>query len=175
MDKIIVGIDPQPSLLAVHVREGFRTHQWFVINFRKKSSFNPVQKWQEYIATNCVDMINKLYKDFNDRKDKILVVIEQQRGRVNALIEHSLLMACMQLNISRLVVHPNTWKKSVKLNSGPGNKTNKQTSVQLVEKETGKSLGEGRVHDKADAYCISKCGLLLALGISNEDLTQRQR
>jgi hypothetical protein len=144
---IIVGLDPQPSLLAWHVRQDEKTLSLDLYRFKKKACFKNAQEWQEYIYTQCKYILKTLHEMYTLNH----VIIEQQRGRVNSNIEMALLAVCIELQISRKIVHPTYWKKISNIKCQGSNYKNKMESVKAL----GFPLGEGRVHDLADAYWIS--------------------
>lgn len=166
-----IGIDPQPSLIAVHIYDILRdrTIKWFVLMLQKKTRKNTAQEWQEYICKQsdvllnyCIDTIIS-YNGGNCLKH-ILVVVEQQRGRVNSIIEQSILASCVKNDVARQILHPLTWKKKVGINCMGSNKENKKLVENLVSpilkkycKETGMNIcSTCRIHDMCDAYLISK-------------------
>jgi hypothetical protein len=148
---MIVGIDPQPSLIAWHVRDEHRTVELNSVQLRKKACFKNAQDWQEYIYIEC----SRLIQHLSTRYKLGLVIIEQQRGRVNSNIEMALLVVCIQRDIPRKIVHPLQWKKAVGLPPEGDHLLNKKISLEAA-KARGVPLGDkGRVHDLADAYWIS--------------------
>lgn len=163
-----IGIDPQPTCLGICVKSNRDDIpvKWFVDYFKRKSLFKKSSEWQKYLYLKCTDVINRLVyeltsKDFN-------LVIEQQRGRVNSIIENTLCcVGCRIIGCDNVyIVHPNTWKKVLvydKDHIANGHYSNKKSSIRLVQKnddlkaiiETRK-LNVLRLADMCDAYWICK-------------------
>lgn len=128
---LILGIDPQPKLLALClINEKLEVKEWYTIPFKKKNTLS-AQLWQEHVWGECFNAIQSLKNVYNIN----LIAIEQQRGRVNSLIESALLGCSMYLQIKRIIYHPKTWKKLIQFKCDPGHKNNKIESVKLVEKK----------------------------------------
>lgn len=152
--KIIVfGIDPQPTLLSVNGTMNEKIIYWKNHYLKKKNTFRNAHEWQEYIWTECYNVISSLSRFKPD-----LIVVEQQRGRVNSIIEQSIIGCCLSKNIKVTTVHPLTWKKNSLVKHGKGNAKNKFESLKKLESlnieipEEYKHLE--RKHDLADAYFI---------------------
>lgn len=204
----IIGIDPQPKLLAyclIFFRQtekdsyhrvgnqlvNFEIVEWNNLYLRKKERFKTAFDWQLYILNECHLFSTKLIKKINThfegvhywtpadklRGYNVLFAVEQQRGRVNSIIEQSLL-AAMSFedhsksfyfnNKSLYSLHPTTWKKAVKFQNQGTNKKNKDFSVTeispcLTEYRSRVNIstkpGE-RIHDLCDAFLIAKGTLL---------------
>lgn len=158
--RLYVGLDPQPALLACHaIDEKENIILWEPIYFAKKSSFKTVQDWQEYMVNTCHEFFNKLQVSYSNNYE-IVVGIEQQRGRVNSMIEQTLLMLCMILKMKRVVLHPRTWKSAILFKSGKGNYANKEAAIRecndIIEKKYPHFLEASRLHDLCDARLISR-------------------
>lgn len=93
------------------------------------------------------------------------VGIEQQKGRVNTIIEQALLDTCLFLKIPVRILHPTTWKKQTQIPCMGSNKQNKEVCVQLTRKHMVEFFGESKVqemettdekrtHDYCDAFRI---------------------
>jgi len=157
-EKIYMGIDPQPSEIDVHIRNSKgETLYWCQHYLEVKSSFSRAQDWQEYIWRQC----NLLFETCLSKVKRIDVCgFEQQRGRINSMIEQSLLGCCMIKNIKRVILHPLTWKKLVGLKPQGSNAKNKKHVTMLLANELVKHNPHWkdltRVHDLCDAWFISK-------------------
>lgn len=167
--RVIVGIDPQPRLLAVHVRckdqnGHLNTFDWFKHYLQKKSRFDNAQAWQEYIYQESYKVLNEVKMNVSAKLKKVptLVVVEQQKGRVNSIVEQSLLVACKVLLLPCLILHPTTWKKRSNVPCMHDHRKNKLAVEELVLPylfEYRKSnVKEDRDHDLCDAFKISEAG-----------------
>lgn len=164
-----VGIDPQQSLLAIHVNSDEEEDVfWYQHVFKKKasSSFKTAESWELYIGKEIEGVVEQL--DANIRKlpgfspaSRIYSGVEQQRGRVNSIIEAMLISCGQSKGWHMCIPHPLTWKKSVGMKCIPGNKSNKNESVNMVGPDLMAYLKKnnlknpGRIHDLCDAKCIS--------------------
>jgi hypothetical protein len=166
---MILGIDPQPTVLGFHLRDAKGdTKDWKALFLKKKSSFKGAQAWQEYVYAICQDTIENYSVDHKIS----LVVIEQQRGRVNSIIEQSLLISCIAVGLPARTLHPVKWKKLVGLSLKGSNAKNKKESCDKIADQlkshfmrTGEML-PNRIHDLCDAFYISLAGYHL----SQEDM-----
>ncbi len=167
--RVIVGIDPQPRLLAVHVRckdcnGNLDTFDWFKLYLQKKCRFENAQAWQEYIYQESHKMLSEVKMNVMAKLKKplTLVVVEQQKGRVNSIVEQSLLVACKVLALPCLILHPTTWKKRTNVPCMQDHRKNKLAVEQLVLPtlfEYRKSnVKEDRDHDLCDAFKLSEAG-----------------
>ncbi len=165
--KVIVGIDPQPRLLAVHVRVkdgNLDTFNWFKHYLQKKSRFDNAQAWQEYIYQESYSVLKQVKMDVTAKlkRPMSLVVVEQQKGRVNSIVEQSLLVACKVLELPCLILHPTTWKKRSNIPCMGDNKKNKLAVEKVVLpylfRYRNSEIKEDRDHDLCDAFKISEAG-----------------
>jgi hypothetical protein len=167
---IVLGFDPQPGLLAYHVAEykynnplSEKTLIWQREILMKKACFDNAQQWQEYIWKICTGLFDKIERELS-MKSINLVAIEQQRGRVNSLIEQSLLGCCMIRNLPRVIFHPATWKNLTGIPSLGSNAENKKYVKQLFEKDLQKfKFTDKRTHDLCDAKLISKAAYIFSI------------
>ena len=172
---MIVGIDPQPRLLAFHVRNSLNiTLAWFKHYLQKKSRFNNAQEWQEYLYDQCIMVLKeKIPQVCHTQQLPSLVVCEQQKGRVNSIIEQSILAACRSLGIKLLILHPTSWKKATGVPCLKDYRKNKQVVEQMVGpklqqwfkdnniNKDKEDEDKNRLHDLCDAEKISEAGLLI--------------
>lgn len=188
----IVGIDPQPTLLAVHVRDNFdATIAWFKHYFQKKCRFDNAQKWQEHIYDETSNVLQQKIPLIIKAKFSYLslqqcvpryVAVEQQKGRVNSIIEQTVLCLCKHAKIEVLILHPMTWKKHTNIPKTGNNKKNKEAVEKIVKPklqeyiQTSTDLHDTeqlnivdwdktkeRLHDLCDADKISEaCRILTA-------------
>lgn len=178
---VVVGIDPQTKLFAVHIRQGQETVAWFRVFLKKKSRFDNAQAWQQYIwqeSINLLDMVQQRLVHYLQSKDPpALVVIEQQKGRLQSIIEQCLLVACMVRKWPAKIMHSMTWKKRTGIKCKKSNRLNKEESEKMVlpilidwsKKQPDRSItfglpetrtDEGRLHDLCEAFLLSKAGLV---------------
>lgn len=165
-----LGIDPQISLLAIHCSNDYLDDVfWFQQILKKKvsSGFKNAEDWELYLANEInqfVDNVDNSIKSREDHTEGSIIYggVEQQRGRVNSIIEAMLVAAGVRVGWRMCVPHPTTWKKSIGLKCAPGNKNNKNASVELVYDDLSKFYHAtnqklpARVHDLCDAKCISE-------------------
>jgi uncharacterized iron-regulated protein len=158
---MILGIDPQRTLIATHLRgvDG-KTADWRTFYLKKKSAFKGAQSWQTYIHEKCFEIL----EDYATYHHIRLVVIEQQRGRINSIIEQSLLVCCMALELEASIMHPLKWKSLSGVSCKGSNKKNKDHVEQMVSSaleeyfsQKGEKLPK-RIHDLCDAYLLSEAG-----------------
>lgn len=159
-----IGIDPQPFMFAVHIlSKDDSTKDWFQILLEKKSRMPDAQAWQSYIWQQSVKLIEKCLVICNSAKN-MCICIEQQRGRVNSIIEQSLLAACILYNIRVKITHPQTWKKDfVEFKQCKNHRSNKQVAEDMVKSRLLNYCEiykyqlptSNRIHDLCDAYLIS--------------------
>ncbi len=171
-----VGIDPQPSLIAVYAETpNSEVLAWFQMRLQRKDSYKSSEDWGIYVANQCKVILREfrtvIYTHYQaqptGKSPVIVVTIEQQRGRVNSLIEGYLVGVAVDLNMSLFVPHPNKWKSKVKLDCEPGNKSNKDAALTRYGKEyikycklNGRNT-EKRIHDVCDARCLVEYGKIL--------------
>jgi hypothetical protein len=195
---IYIGIDPQPTFLSINCTTDQNTLvpdtdpktytvSWFNHYLKKKSAFGCAQAWQEHIFEECYKILHtviprqceeKCYPNLYDIK---LVSVEQQKGRVNTILEQTILCVCKQLALPALILHPLTWKKTVGLECGGGNKKNKELVVEMTHDTLVAFFGDYqaggtklRVHDLCDAYQIRRAGYTLILRCSSNSPTHTQ-
>lgn len=160
MQVLYVGIDPQEKLMGIHAIDGNdNIFIWEAFWFRKKTTYKQVQGWQEYIWTSVYNYLGEIKEKYKNTH-QIYVGIEQQRGRVASMIEQSLLCACMCHGLPRILMHPNTWKKTIDFCSEKGNAANKKRSIELclplIKLSYPHFLQMERMHDICDARLISR-------------------
>lgn len=169
MNHLIVGIDPQPTCLGFCVRGLNMKPNYNCAYLKKKQSFTKSSLWQEYLYEFCSNFIDELVETHRRHGVITTVVVEQQRGRVNSLIEATL-YALFKIKLHGakvLLVHPATWHSKVDLGSKPGGShyANKKLSVLAFEKALGtievtsKPCNLYRLADMADAYWLSEWGV----------------
>lgn len=165
IQKYFVGIDPQPTQLAVKVEvsgDSVATIDWFNILLKLKSLFKTAEEWELYVADQCnmvIDNIVKTISVYSGRSTKkwVYCAIEQQRGRVKSIIEACLVAATLKVGWIVCVPHPVTWKKSCKMKHGKGNTQNKIESEKMYSEELELYCAEKhilvpkRIHDLCDA------------------------
>jgi hypothetical protein len=171
-----VGIDPQPSLIAVYAETpNNEVLAWFQLRLQRKDSYKSSEDWGIYIANQCKLILREFrtviftHHEANPtgKPPVIVLTVEQQRGRVNSLIEGYLVGVAVDLNMSLFVPHPNKWKSKVKLECEPGNKANKDAALTRYGKEYIKYCKlngrnpEKRIHDVCDARCLVEYGKVL--------------
>lgn len=184
VQSIFVGIDPQPTLISVNCTTEHANNDklnpkdytiaWFNHYLKKKSAFSCAQGWQEHVFDESYKLLSGIIKTqceekcYPNRYVIKLVAIEQQKGRVNTILEQTLLCVCKQLHLPVMVLHPLTWKKAVGLETGGGNKKNKDLVVNMTHNTLTSFFGNYevkgaklRVHDLCDAYQIRRAGWLL--------------
>ena len=170
---VFVGIDPQQKFLSVNVatEKGEVIAWWNHILKRKQSSqFGTAQDWQEYIYRECLflletEIFTMCRKGGYSNIEIKEVGLEQQKGRVNTIIEQAILDVCIRLQLPRRILHPVTWKKQTEIPCTGSNKENKEACVQRTKHEMKAFFGEeklnqlgkteeGRIHDYCDAFRI---------------------
>lgn len=170
---VFVGIDPQQKFLSVNVAtEKGQVIAWWnhVLKRKQSSQFATAQEWQEYIYQECIQVLSvkisqKCRESGYPNIEIIQVGFEQQKGRVNTIIEQAILDACVALQIPRKILHPVTWKKQTDIPCMGSNKENKEACVQKTKQEMEAFFGaeklshiekteEGRIHDYCDAFRI---------------------
>lgn len=168
MNHLIVGIDPQPTCIGYCVRgENFKPN-YNCAYMKKKQSFKKSNLWQAYVFSFSSNFIDELIEGHQRYGVIETVVVEQQRGRINSLIEATIYTLCkMKLpNAKILLVHPTTWHSKVNLGGTKGGShyANKKLSVtafqKVVEKTetTSKETNIYRLADMADAYWLCDWG-----------------
>lgn len=170
--EIAVGIDPQPNNISVCVLKANLPsdtrepdpEDWFMVVLMQRAVFPSAEDWQKYIWKQCTEICKGLVKKY----PKCHVYVEQQRGRINSMIEQSLLGACMTNNLEVTTVHPKRWKSDHNFEKGTNANHKNQAEYKIkpsLEKycrKYGKPLPI-RVHDLCDAYLISESGLIRQL------------
>ena len=178
---IIVGIDPQPRVLAVHIRENNKTLHWFEHVLIKKSKTERVQDWQEHVYNNCEILWNKINKLTSAKID--LVCIEQQKGRVNIILEQTLFIIFLQKKINVYIVHPTVWKKKTNVLCTKNHRKNKLEVVKIVgpkleqyATDNNITFQKTSIHDLCDAEKISEAGWhYLISKLPNENISEQQK
>lgn len=174
--KVYVGIDPQPTLLSVNccLEDNTTIVAWFNHYLKKKATFVNAQGWQVHIYEECHKLLHQVIPNACSEKCfpracKIeLVTIEQQKGRVNTILEQTLLCVCKALNLNVHIIHPLTWKKEVGISCTGTNKKNKDTVVEATKTDFELHFGVNtnntqlRIHDLCDAFQIRKAGYFKA-------------
>jgi len=201
--NIYVGIDPQPDNISIcaikHQVDHYNLKQlhyvsviyWVKHKLKLKTTFNKAEDWQRYVINETRNVFDKLSKHISKYNYKtVFISVEQQRGRVNSLIEQTLFTVSMSHNYETHSTGPMLWKSLInmkRLGSNTNNKIEAKTLVlpiyeQWVQCKIDKKF---RVHDLCDAYLIawalliSKYGdqellrVLLNRTIQNASQTQR--
>ena len=167
--SLILGIDPQETLLGIHLcKNDGEPLEWFRLWFKKKTTFKHVQEWQEHIWKESYNTLKGLLTKYDRYPiNSWLAGIEQQRGRVNSIVENTLLGLCMFLGMNRIILHPKTWKKKVGLiSNSKSNYDHKKASEEMVKPllisfcpnlftQSNTTKEEKRIHDLCDARLIS--------------------
>jgi hypothetical protein len=168
---VYIGIDPQQKFLSVNIatHDG-QTIAWFnhILKRKQSSQFATAQAWQEYICRECMLVLERVVHD----KARLggfqhititKVGIEQQKGRVNTILEQALLDVCIFLKLPVHILHPTTWKNKTKIPCMGNNKDNKEVCVKLTRDKMNDFFGEEtvkemekaeRIHDYCDCYRI---------------------
>jgi len=165
MQKVYIGIDPQPDNISYCVISDKNIPVlWTKHLLMLRCTFATANSWQRYIYLQCLRIgvdIREYCKSYN--YTIVIVGVEQQRGRVNSLIEQSLLNIFWSMGLEARSVHPRQWKKSCELSNIGDNKAHKVASTKMAMQEleeywkrTQSPKVTGRLHDLADAYHISK-------------------
>lgn len=193
--RVLIGVDPQPSLIAYHVgiidENGNLKHMiWDMLFLRKKASFRKPYLWQNYL----ISVTQKLFKydivmatrrklDFNGHIE-FNFAIESQRCRINSIVEQTMLSAAHNASISPLdvitvvTIHPRSWKSKLGIQCQGSNYANKE----LIKRKYGPILEEYneitksgtydnkalRIHDLLDAYCINLAQVLIFFNSDNK-------
>lgn len=174
---VYIGIDPQQKFFSINIatHDG-QTIAWFnhILKRKQSSQFATAQAWQEYICRECILVLEKTVHE----KARLggfqhititKVGIEQQKGRVNTILEQALLDVCIFLKLPVQILHPTTWKNKTKIPCMGSNEKNKEVCVQLTRKYMVDFFGEKkvaemeadakkdkdkRIHDYCDCYRI---------------------
>jgi hypothetical protein len=159
-----IGLDPQPSLLAISVLNPSGVLiQCFAYWFKKKTSFKTAGDWEVYICGECNLVARSVVKNLKrDGAEKIVIAVEQQRSRINSIVESSVTTAFLALDCHLVVPHPQTWKKSIHMATTGNNADNKKMSedvygeiVRNFYKQNKMELPK-RIHDLCDSLGIAK-------------------
>jgi hypothetical protein len=167
MHTIVVGIDPQPDNISTCCLDykNQKILMWWKYKLIMKETFNKAEEWQDYIVKSVqiiCDTIQKL--QFTNKQNKhyqsVIVTIEQQRGRVNSIIEQTIFTMCRTLNYETHSFNPMKWKKIIQIECRRNNKLNKDYITKLItpiyeDYEGHKIPAKFRVHDLCDAFAIS--------------------
>jgi hypothetical protein len=158
------------------------TIAWFNHYLKKKATFANAQGWQEHVYDECYNILGSVIPKQCQEKCHpnpftiVLVSVEQQKGRVNSILEQTLLCCCKQLKLPIYTVHPVTWKKAVNLQCAGSNKKNKSLVVEFtkpaMEEYFGVQEETARIHDLCDAFQIRKAGYIHHLNTSNTMLQE---
>jgi hypothetical protein len=157
---LIVGIDPQQDNISICVQSPQLELpiSWSKILLKQRSSFSIAETWQKYIFEQSTLIAEEL-----GRLKVKIVIIEQQRGRLNSIIEQTLLCCCLKVGLDVHTIHPRKWKMGLNFESGTTNHFQKKQSLELVKPLLEKfcianniPIPTGRLHDLCDAYLISK-------------------
>ena len=152
---VFVGIDPQPTLLGVCVLVygDDLPLEWFIRPLTKKSYFKSSQSWQRYVLTTTDEVLHKISLNYN-----ILALgTEQQQGRVNSIMENTILVSCFYRNIQCFIYHPKTWRKINGIKYAGSHYQNKKHVERLLAQLLQKYFAKApdRVHDICDAYFLA--------------------
>ena len=165
-----LGVDPQPTCLGICVKEYGKDEPivWRVEYFKRKSLFKKSEDWQKYLHKKCkIILIQIIEHELGGSKDLVLV-IEQQRGRVNSLVENTLCcIGCDMVGMDGVrLVHPNTWRKTLPVDHEKGecgHYSNKKSTIRLTKQNDllrpiveSRKLSTLRLADMCDAYWICK-------------------
>jgi hypothetical protein len=160
-----IGIDPQQTLLGVTVlNSGGSMTQCFTYWFKKKTSFKTSGDWEVYICTECIGIAAAIKTKLGDEMEGngVYVAIEQQRSRVNSIIEAALTTAFLAEGCKVMVPHPRAWKAGINMKQGGSNKENKRHSeekygekLRSFYKNNKVSLPD-RIHDLCDSMGIAE-------------------
>lgn len=156
---LFIGIDPQPTLLGVcGITSTGKIVFWEPVWFQKKSTFKHVQLWQEYIISECLIELKKIQVTYPQYE--LYISVEQQRGRINSMIEHTIVTLCYLLKLKCKVFHSKTWKSIINFESAKGNRNNKEHSEflckDIIDKDFPHFNDYERKHDLCDGYLIAK-------------------
>lgn len=172
-ERIVLGIDPQPKFLSVHLRkESGEILDWFNHHLQKHSRFNNAQSWQEHVYDEVIIMLQRIALTIQTKtKEKRfpdLISCEQQKGRVNSLIEQTILCVCKHLKIKCIIIHPVSWKKATGIPCLKNHYKNKQAVEEVVKpeymaymKDRNMDITETRLHDLFDAKKICEAGVII--------------
>lgn len=172
MTTYIVGVDPQPSLLAFHICLNEKTIQWFQVLLARKDSFQTAGEWEIYISDQSINSIQQVENYIKQNQPpsqpyKVEFFCEQQRGRVKTIPEACLVTAAKAKGWGVNIPHPATWKKGISFpikDNTTGNKANKLVAVQLKEEEliewckNNNTKVPKTTHHLCDAACITTYG-----------------
>jgi len=159
-----LGIDPQPSAIAgccVGDRNG-RVVYLHMVRLAHKAQMS-AQRWQEYVITEFEKFFdNVMAAAASSGATLAKVAVEQQRGRVNSMMEVSCVAICMQKRLWRLVVSPKTWKSWTDVPCTGDHNENKKESTRialpfLISYDPGVEKRHSPVHHLCDAYHIATC------------------
>jgi hypothetical protein len=161
---LIVGIDPQQDNISICVKykdsELPIPRGWTKVLLKQRSSFSIAETWQKYI----IEQSNLIASELKNFKVDV-VKIEQQRGRLNSIIEQSLLCSCLKEGLKVHTIHPRKWKMGLGFEPGSTNHFQKKHALKLVKPILDKYWSiynipplpeDERLHDLCDAYLISK-------------------
>ncbi len=144
--KLLVGIDPQTSLIAVQIKDLKLNKKvnWFQVLLKRKDSFPKAEEWQLYVVDQSIRTVKEIKfqieRYLNDRTATYTVffAVEQQRGRVKTIPETCLVTAARSQGWRIRIPHPKTWKKAIGFYNEPGIPTTNTTSPDLKKKNKPK-------------------------------------
>jgi len=154
---MITGIDPQPTVIAFCTIKDQDIFECKEIRLKKKSAFKNAQDWQIYLYKAVKEVF-----EFID--DKSPIFIEQQRGRINSILEQTILIESLSRKRATRVLHPLTWKRLTNTKCMKDHTLNKREAERKVlhrlrEFERKKGLSESKVpHNMCDAILIAEAG-----------------
>lgn len=180
LGDVYVGIDPQPdniSVCAIETTNGDVLY-WHKHKLKLKLTFNRAEDWQRYIVEESLIVLDKMFSKFRlSLANNVYISIEQQRGRVNSIVEQTLFTLCVTKGYQTFTTGPMLWKKMTDTKSVGENKKNKQKSVDMVlhiyENYIDSKVGpKFRAHDLCDAYLIAWALLISKSSARNKHYKQ---
>jgi hypothetical protein len=176
----VVGIDPQRNLFAFYVGKRVPVTladgttkctlldiEWYEHYLLRKDSYKVAENWEIYLIKECVECLKKVESFINmDASGKAYHVklgVEQQRGRVNSILESSLATAAAALGWEITIPHPKKWKAAIHFKAEePGNNSNKRKAEELEGSDLSEFHTKKKrklpkvVHHLCDARLIGK-------------------
>ena len=162
--EVYIGIDPQPDNISVCVLtfdSEYKSHvlMWKKKILQRKDSFSKAALWQAYI----VDESYSLFWDIDTLRKSgygINVCVEQQRGRVNSLMEQTLFTIGRMFKFNMSLINASQCKKLVNMGQAGNNYRNKllvtnEISHILYKHDDKYKNKSHRIHDLCDAYLIA--------------------
>jgi hypothetical protein len=163
-NSFFVGVDPQQNNVSVCVLNDVgEPVYWQQVVMQLRKTFPSASDWQEMV----IRVVASLLRDVSFLGDDTKVYVEQQRGRLNSIVEQTVLCTFKRLYDECKTVHPRKWRKSHGFfKRGVSNADNKKASkanVRDVLKAYGNKCGGNvmeanseRIHDLCDAYLIAR-------------------